>query len=284
MSQKKEYTNTPILSPVDETYSDKGFKSDNDQNVIFVLTHKKTLCNDLLDWISKHQLKLLPCSCIVDALNYIKKIPPHILIIDVEILEEIDYNFFSSVYQLSLKKRFLITIWTKSEVLLNHLSPYAIYNCKIVKNINDFVNIVALFSKEIPVIESEENHHPTTSKKKITTVVTDEYNEFVRLLKKAILENMHKTDFNVAFLSKTFNLSQRSFLRKVKDATGKTAVNYIKSCRFGLAAELLYSDRYTAKEIMYKVGITNYSYFNKEFKKIYNLSPKNYRKKQQLDS
>ena len=55
-------------------------------------------------------------------------------------------------------------------------------------------------------------------------------------------------------------------------------VDYINEYRLNIATNLLETTDMSIREIAVKVGVNNISYFNKIFKKKFNLTPKEYRK------
>ena len=59
---------------------------------------------------------------------------------------------------------------------------------------------------------------------------------------------------------------------------GMTCVDYINEYRLKIATNLLETTDMSIMEIAVKVGVNNISYFNKIFKKKFNLTPKEYRK------
>lgn len=66
-------------------------------------------------------------------------------------------------------------------------------------------------------------------------------------------------------------LTARNFYRKFKKISGRTPSEFIKEYRFEYAARLLTTTHLTIQEIMYRVGISNKSYFYREFQKKYGL-------------
>ena len=64
--------------------------------------------------------------------------------------------------------------------------------------------------------------------------------------------------------------------RELKQLTGKTPVEYIKSIRMKKAAMLLQQKKFTVAEVMYMVGFSNHSYFSKCFQAEFGLPPKQY--------
>lgn len=69
------------------------------------------------------------------------------------------------------------------------------------------------------------------------------------------------------------SVSRSTLFRKIKANTGQNVNEYIKICRLKKATELLASNRYMIKEISYMVGFSSSSYFAKEFKNQFGISP-----------
>lgn len=78
-------------------------------------------------------------------------------------------------------------------------------------------------------------------------------------------------------LAETVNLSKHYFMRFFKKYMGMTCIEYINEYRLNIAANLLLTTRMRITEVAVSIGITNLSYFNRIFKKKFNLTPKEYR-------
>lgn len=74
------------------------------------------------------------------------------------------------------------------------------------------------------------------------------------------------------------NMSPSQFYRKFKDITGHTPIEYLSSKRL-VKAMLLLARPMTLAEIASNTGFYDEFHFSKEFKKKYNISPKEYRNK-----
>ena len=73
------------------------------------------------------------------------------------------------------------------------------------------------------------------------------------------------------------NISKITLYRRIKDIANKTPSELIRSIRLQQAGKLLLQTDLNVKEIMYRCGFNNKSYFHREFMALYNLSPKEYR-------
>ena len=78
-------------------------------------------------------------------------------------------------------------------------------------------------------------------------------------------------------LAQQFGLSQRSFTRRFKAATGINATQYWQRIRIDSAKDLLASSNLPIHEISFHVGYQDASHFSRLFKGQLNLTPKEYR-------
>ncbi|MDR1558068.1 MAG: response regulator [Tannerellaceae bacterium] len=92
-----------------------------------------------------------------------------------------------------------------------------------------------------------------------------------------IEENLSDPDFNVDTLCYKVGISQKQVYRKIKELTGMTIIEYIKSIKMKKAALLLESRKFTVSEVMYMVGFNNHSYFAKCFYAQFGTHPNQYK-------
>jgi AraC family transcriptional regulator, arabinose operon regulatory protein len=78
-------------------------------------------------------------------------------------------------------------------------------------------------------------------------------------------------------LARQANMSSSHLRHLFKLHTGLTIMQYFKLIRMQQAEHLLRTTFLSVKEIMNRVGITNESYFSREFKKAHGLAPSKYR-------
>ncbi len=91
-----------------------------------------------------------------------------------------------------------------------------------------------------------------------------------------IEEHIDDSDLNVNALSTISNINNKQLYRKLKQLTGETPVDYIKSIRMKKAAMLLEQKKFTVAEVMYMVGFSNHSYFSKCFQSKFGKTPKQF--------
>jgi AraC-like DNA-binding protein len=103
--------------------------------------------------------------------------------------------------------------------------------------------------------------------------------EFIDEITTIIEENLANSSFGVEELAKEMMISSSHFYRKLKTLTGQIPNAYLRKYRLNKAAELLTSNEgYNVSEVMYQIGIESSSYFSTAFKKLYGVSPSDYKK------
>jgi len=92
-----------------------------------------------------------------------------------------------------------------------------------------------------------------------------------------IYNNLNNEDLSIEFLASETTISKIQLYRKIKQVTGKTPTELIRSIRLKHAGKLLKTTNMNVKEIMYSSGFSNKAYFYREFSKKYNKTPTEYR-------
>jgi len=100
-----------------------------------------------------------------------------------------------------------------------------------------------------------------------------------RLLKKVIRiidKHMSNTEFSVEMLVNEIGQSRSSLHIKLKEITGMSSSEFIRSIRLKRAVQLFNTTNLPVKEVMYKTGFSTASYFSKCFKKQFGAKPSDY--------
>ena len=88
----------------------------------------------------------------------------------------------------------------------------------------------------------------------------------------------YSEQFNLDELAAKFGYSKYHFSRLFKQNTDMTVVDYINAIRCEVASELLRKGAMSITEISHACGFNTPPYFAKQFKKIYGISPTDFRK------
>lgn len=119
-------------------------------------------------------------------------------------------------------------------------------------------NLVTLYEKKID----------SSSKKKI--------DKLKPVIKHVELHYSEPT--TVEDMARLAGFSESHFMRFFKEAFGVSFVTYLNDYRLSMAARLLLQSTDTVLNISQQVGFENLSHFNRQFKRKYDKTPKDYRK------
>ncbi|WP_299672094.1 two-component regulator propeller domain-containing protein [uncultured Polaribacter sp.] len=100
--------------------------------------------------------------------------------------------------------------------------------------------------------------------------------ELLRNVIKLIRNNIDNENLQSLFIEEKLGISNSQLYRKIKQSFGFSPADLIRTIRLKYAAELLRKSNCTVSEVCYRSGFNNRSYFYREFKKMYNSTPKNY--------
>lgn len=110
--------------------------------------------------------------------------------------------------------------------------------------------------------------------------ISREDKEFIDKLMNILHRNLSNEDFSLEILANELAMSRVSLYRKIKELIKQTPSEFIRSYRLQEAEKLLRTSQRTVNEIMIMCGFQNKSYFYREFAKIYECTPKEYRNRQ----
>ena len=162
--------------------------------------------------------------------------------------------------------------------LLNHehqlpiiLIENIIY-CYYEKDIAYELELKSLLFKFFSLLYKNDLIERNQSKNNLTINTTDK----IKLVLNYI--NYHYSeDISINTLAELCEYSEYHFMRFFKKHIGLTCVQYINNLRLEKSSILLTSTNNAIMDISLEVGFDNLSYFNKLFKRKYNLTPKEFR-------
>lgn len=157
---------------------------------------------------------------------------------------------------------------------------------KILKDILDMINIyktsnngwqLNIKSSLYKIISLLISEDMLLNKKNIKSIKKDYKIDLIKKILNYIHENYNDKIY-IEDLALEANMNVQYFCRFFKSVIGKTPVEYINSYRIEKATELLQTETLSISNIALSVGIDNFSYFVKQFKKYKNCTPSQYRK------
>lgn len=100
--------------------------------------------------------------------------------------------------------------------------------------------------------------------------------KFLSQITDIIEDKVADSDLNVNSLSTISGIGSKQIYRKIKQLTGMSPVEYIRSIRMKKAAMLFSQNKFTVSEVMYMVGFSNHSYFSKCFHTEFGKTPRQF--------
>lgn len=100
---------------------------------------------------------------------------------------------------------------------------------------------------------------------------------FLSTLNKFINDNITNPELDVDLIAKELYISRSQLYRKVSALSGFSVKEYVKLYRLSVAESLLHKKDIRIAEVMDSTGFNNRSYFVNSFKKIYGMTPSEYR-------
>lgn len=95
----------------------------------------------------------------------------------------------------------------------------------------------------------------------------------------AYIENNYTEDLTLNKLAEKSCMNKFKFCRAFKDRLGRSSTSYINSIRIMNAAELMKTSDLNITEIAYFVGYQSLTHFERIFRTVYKMSPREYRHK-----
>ena len=93
----------------------------------------------------------------------------------------------------------------------------------------------------------------------------------------AFMEENFQRSLSLNKVAAAVHLSVWHLCHLFKSETGKTPARYLKAIRMQQARTLLENSMLSIKEVMNKVGMGDQSHFAKDFKRVYGLTPSQFR-------
>lgn len=236
--------------------------------------------NEISEFISlgfKHKYNIKIARNGKEALNLISQRIPDLVISDIN-MPEMDGIEFTKRFKSNPKTAhiplILLTGQSQHETQLAGLKsgadaymvkPFEIELLEV--RIDNFLKRQEQLSQFIKVkdISKPKDFHITTQDEKMLEKVVASIEKFIS-----------DPDLNIEKVCTDTGFSHSILYRKIKNLTGQTLNEFIRTIRVQRAEQLLRTKKFNVAEVMHETGFTNHSYFSKSFRKLYKVSPKEY--------
>ncbi len=119
---------------------------------------------------------------------------------------------------------------------------------------------------------------PSKKWHELKNTLSEQDQKFIQSLIKVVEENLDNPSFGVEELSKNIGYSRVHLFRKLRAIADTKPLDFIQNIRLAHAAQLLLDERLGIAEIAYSVGFSSPSHFGDRFRRLYQMTPSNYRK------
>jgi signal transduction histidine kinase/DNA-binding response OmpR family regulator len=107
---------------------------------------------------------------------------------------------------------------------------------------------------------------------------SDKDTDFLNKAIKTVQDNLDNADFKIPDFALAMTVSRSLLHLKLKELTGKSALEFIQTIRLKEAAQKLRTNQYTITEVAEMTGFNDAAYFSKCFKKHFEKLPKQFQK------
>ncbi len=219
-----------------------------------------------------------------EALAEIYRIHPCLVISDV-MMPEMDGNALCSQLKANSSTNFipviLLTAKSREEDRLEGLETGA--DAYLVKPFNmDILRRTIqnlLNSRRLLKLKYERTDNLEEQLEDIHLKSPDE--KLLEKIMECVRKNLTNSDLNIDMISDEVGISRVHLHRKMKELTGQTPHDFIRSIRLKKAAQLLTEKGMNVTEVMYACGFANSASFSTIFRKYYGMSPRDYMREHQ---
>ncbi len=114
--------------------------------------------------------------------------------------------------------------------------------------------------------------------KPLNLLIKNDTSSFVKILENVLTNHITESEFGVQQFCEIAAMSRTQLHRKLSATTGMSVTEFIRVHRVKIASEYLKNKELSITDICYSSGFNNTSYFSKQFKIVFGMSPKEFRK------
>jgi len=124
---------------------------------------------------------------------------------------------------------------------------------------------------------ARESEYTLLSTMPMQSSMTDDSVDKIERVTKFVTEN-HAQEISLSMVAELVGMSESAFSRFFARATGNGFSRFLNRVRVARACELLATSRMPVTEICYTVGFNNVANFNRRFRELKGVTPRDYRK------
>lgn len=247
------------------------------------------LVDDSVDVLEYLEQQLVPDYVVLkatngkEALGLVEKNMPHIIISDV---------MMPGMNGLELCRR------VKENQSLNHIPVILLTARSMVSQIEEgleagaddyivkpfYVSLLKARIKNILSVRKniKETQTESLTLKQLGLEEPEDDNNFLNQYIEIVKANISNQELDVSVIYEGLGMSRANFYRKVKSVTGLSPIELIKNIRLQAGCKLLIESTMNISEIAQHIGFSSRSYFARNFKAVYGMSPTEYQDKNKI--
>jgi AraC-like DNA-binding protein len=101
-------------------------------------------------------------------------------------------------------------------------------------------------------------------------------NDFVNTCIDLISNNLEDENFTIQVMASRLNFSKPTFYRKIKQATGLSAITFVRQVKMQIACKMLQTKSFTVSEVAWRCGYSSARHFSKIFYAMFNQYPSSF--------
>ncbi len=266
-----------ITETIEPVFEDKENTDTNNLFTILLVEDNDQLLDYLKNKLSTH-FEVGLASNGVEALEFIKKNLPEIVISDVMMPEMDGFTLCSTIKNTPMYSDIFVILLSAKASTEDEIQGYKAGADFYIKKpfdadtlINQMVNVYATRQQHrkqiIADLLSPQNENSQLQPK----------DNFLQRAIRVIEEHLMDENFKLDEFASEMNLSKTVLYRKFKLIIGETPNIFIRNIRLKKAANMLKETELSVSEIAYLSGFNQAHYFIKCFKDLYKTTPKNFR-------
>lgn len=287
-SEHKTVGEITLIKNSDEPQKETSHSTDNellDKITILVVDDNIEVLFFITKILSDEKFNIITANNGLEGFNKAKEIIPDIILSDVIMPQMDGYEFCKKVRNDSDLSHIPVILLTAKVSKEDYISGYSagatifvekpFYPEVLLTQIDNVLKFRKVLQHKIQNSTQEERFSDQKEEESLELNILDK--KFLENLHNYIEKELDNEFLSVDKLGSDLGFSRTSFYRKMVNLVGQTPNDFIRTYRLKKAKELICSGEFTLSEIATKTGFGTYSNFSVRFKKMYGVSPRDFK-------
>lgn len=243
--------------------------------IMVIVEDHPDLNNFIYDYFEQ-QFQCFQCFDGAEGLKKIKEVEPDIIVSDLMMPHTDGKTMIKAIKQEENLAHIPIVVLTAKGQTESKIDLYSIGAENYLVKPFDILELNAIVSSILAQrqrlkIRFRENYF--TPSESFESIDIQEKNDFIQQAIAIVHAHIDDSQFSIAQLMQELNLGRNKLQQEIKEYTGLTPVEFIRSTRLIEAKNRLETSNFSISEIAYNVGFNNLSYFTRSFKAEFGMLP-----------